>query len=331
MKSSDCAAALRVLIESNRPGYLWGAPGTGKSAIVKALASETCRELRDIRAVLLDPVDLRGIPRVKNDVTRWIPPAFLPRGDSRGILFLDELAQAPVSVQNACLQLTLDRRLGEYELPDGWAIVAASNRADDRAGAGRITSALAGRFVHLDLDVSADDWQSWALAAGIAPEVRAFLRYRPACLFTFDPRQANQRAFASPRSWEFVSQIFGKLPEPIRLATLTGAVGEGPAAEFCAFVQVYSALPDPQAILRAPDSAPVPSEPSVIYALAGALAETARTAAAAGLDAIARYCGRMPAEFAVVTFRDALAVAPAIATQPGARDFVRKHAALIMA
>jgi MoxR-like ATPase len=284
----------------------------------------------------LDPVDLRGLPVVSGDRARWIAPDFLPRaaepgGDSRGILFLDELAQAPLSVQNACLQLTLDRRIGEYVLPDGWSIVAASNRVEDRAGAGRITSALSGRFIHLDYDVDADDWQKWALTAGIAPEVRAFLRYRPALLFSFDPKQASARAFASPRSWQFVSQIFATLPDEVRLPTVQGTVGEGPAAEFLAFVRIYRDLPDPRAIVAAPDTSPVPGEPSVLYALCGALAETARTAAANTLDAIAKYLTRLPAEFAVVAMRDALAVQPAILTQPSAKTFLAKHRATILA
>src|SRR4029079_8083765 len=115
-----------------------------------------------------------------------------------GVLFLDELAQAPPLVQAACLQLTLDRRVGEHELPAGWSVIAASNRAEDRAGTHRLISPLLNRFVHLDLEVSNEDWQAWAVASGIAPEVRAFLRYRPALLFRFDPA-VQERAFPTPR------------------------------------------------------------------------------------------------------------------------------------
>jgi MoxR-like ATPase len=170
----------------------------GKSAVVRKTADDLKLNLVDVRATLLDPVDLRGLPRLSNDSAVWCPPAFLPKG-GEGRLFLDELAQAAPLVQAACLQLTLDRRVGEYELPEGWAVVAASNRAEDRAGTHRLISPLLNRFVHLDLEVSAGDWQAWAVSANVAPEVRAFLRYRPGLLLQFDA-STNSRAFPTPRS-----------------------------------------------------------------------------------------------------------------------------------
>src|SRR5829696_5151135 len=186
MRPSEVTKALAALVPTRRPVYLWGPAGVGKSSLVRQAAEQLGLGLVDVRATLLDPVDLRGLPRLDGDTAVWLPPAFLPRS-GEGVLFLDELAQAAPLVQAACLQLTLDRRVGEYELPDGWSVIAASNRAEDRAGTHRLISPLLNRFVHLDLDVSADDWQTWAVAHGVSPEVRAFLGYRPALLFQFDP------------------------------------------------------------------------------------------------------------------------------------------------
>src|SRR5829696_4762350 len=182
MRPSEVTKALAALVPTRRPVYLWGPAGVGKSSLVRQAAEQLGLGLVDVRATLLDPVDLRGLPRLDGDRAVWLPPAFLPRGGA-GLLFLDELAQAAPLVQAACLQLTLDRKVGEYELPDGWTVVAASNRA----GAHRLISPLLNRFVHLDVDVSPEDWQAWAVAAGVAPEVRAFLGYRPALLAQFDP------------------------------------------------------------------------------------------------------------------------------------------------
>src|SRR5262249_34928627 len=190
--------ALASLLPTRRPVYLWGPPGVGKSSVVRQAAQKASLDVLDIHAVLLDPVDLRGLPRIEQDSALWCPPAFLPN-DGAGVLFLDELAQAPPRVQAACLQLGLDRRVGEYLLPNGWSVIAASNRQEDRAGAHRLISPLLNRFVHLDLEVSHDDWQDWAVQAGIAPEVRSFLRYRPALLFAFDP-STNHRSLPTPRS-----------------------------------------------------------------------------------------------------------------------------------
>src|SRR3954470_11759572 len=116
MSPTDLARALGALVPARRPAYVWGPPGVGKSSLVRQAADALGLDLVDLRVTLLDPVDLRGLPRLTADACVWVPPAFLPRGGT-GVLFLDELAQAPALVQAACLQLTLDRRLGEYELP----------------------------------------------------------------------------------------------------------------------------------------------------------------------------------------------------------------------
>src|SRR5476649_2655661 len=143
MKPTQVATALKTLIAIKRPGFLWGPPGVGKSEVVAQVA-RTVGHLIDVRAVLLDPVDLRGLPHINGGGrAHWCPPDFLPHDPaSTGVLFLDELPQAPQLVQNACLQLALDRRIGEYELPPGWCVVAAGNRETDRAHTTRLSSAL---------------------------------------------------------------------------------------------------------------------------------------------------------------------------------------------
>ncbi|MDE3179672.1 MAG: MoxR family ATPase, partial [Acidobacteriota bacterium] len=133
MKPSGIAEALRVLVRARQPVFVWSGPGMGKSSVVAQVAAGLKLQLRDVRALLLDPVDLRGLPFLGSDGrSNWATPDFLPQ-DGEGILFLDELNAAPAMVQASCYQLILDRKLGEYALPDGWAIVAAGNRDSDRA------------------------------------------------------------------------------------------------------------------------------------------------------------------------------------------------------
>src|SRR5713226_7324319 len=128
MKASAVANALRTLVSVRQPVFIWGSPGVGKSAVVRQLAKELAIPLQDVRALLLDPVDLRGLPFLGADGrSKWATPEFLPESGS-GILFLDELNAAPAMVQASCYQLVLDRKVGEYSLPEGWAIVAAGNR-----------------------------------------------------------------------------------------------------------------------------------------------------------------------------------------------------------
>ena len=322
MRASDITRGLSALIPTRRPVYLWGPPGVGKSSVIKQAAESLDLPVIDIRAVLLDPVDLRGLPTVKDGYARWCSPDFLPKG-GRGVLFFDEMAQAPPLVQAGLLQLTLDRKIGDYVLPEEWSVVAASNRQEDRAGAHRLISPLLNRFIHLDMEVSNEDWHAWAVKSGLASEVRSFIHYRPGLLFDFDPAQ-NKRAFPTPRSWSFVSDVIGHLPEDLMHPIVSGAVGEGPAAEFVGFVKIYRDLPDPEKILAAPTTHPVPKEPAVLYALSGALVEKVRKGDTALLGKFISYVTRMPAEFSVLCFKDAAEINRGIFRAPGGSDWLAK-------
>jgi MoxR-like ATPase len=179
---------------------------------------------------------------VSDGRSKWATPEFLPQNGS-GILFLDEL-NAAAMVQASCYQLVLDRKLGEYTLPDGWAIIAAGNRDSDRAVTTRMPTPLRNRFVHLEFEVDVQEWSEWAIQAGVRPEVIAFLRFRPELLSAFD-RDAN--AFPSPRSWEFVSRILDSLGSQLNPAieheVIAGAVGTGAATEFSAFLRMSESCP----------------------------------------------------------------------------------------
>lgn len=329
MTPSQVVSALRTLIAIRQPVFLWGAPGVGKSQVVARVAADLGYALKDIRAVLLDPVDLRGLPRLSEGRAVWCPPAFLPdkNAPERGILFLDELNAAPPLVQAACYQLILDRAIGDYRLPDGWAIVAAGNREKDRAVAYRMPSALANRMVHLDFETLLDDWLAWAQGAGIRPEVCAFLRFRPKLLHDFDPQSAD-KAFASPRSWEFVSRVLDAGPDSsVEYELYQGTVGSGAAAEFMGFLSVWRGLPTVDAILDNPDTAAVPEEPAALYATCEALSLRASVAT---MDALAEYAKRLPAEFGVLLMRDAVCQNTEVVHTPAFTRWARQNADVLL-
>ncbi|MGH9566700.1 MAG: AAA family ATPase [Candidatus Angelobacter sp.] len=307
MKASAIVTALRALLAARQPVFIWGSPGVGKSAVVRQLAAGLAILLQDVRAVLLDPVDLRGLPFLRADGrSKWATPDFLPQ-DGSGILFLDELNAAPAMVQASCYQLVLDRKLGEYTLPKDWAIVAAGNRDSDRAVTTRMPTPLRNRFVHLEFEVDAQEWSEWAIQAGIRPEVIAFLRFRPEVLSAFD-RDAN--AFPSPRSWEFVSRILDSAPsQSVEHELFAGAVGAGAATEFSAFLRMFRELPNIDAILLNPLQEPVPESAAAQYAVASALA---RCASDINFDRVCLYLDRMPTEFRVLCVRDASLREPGI-------------------
>jgi DNA polymerase III delta prime subunit len=308
MKPSLTKEALKVALKAKRPVYLEGPPGVGKSQIVAQVARELGLEFQDFRAVTCDPVDLKGMPKVEGNLTLWTLPGFLPQA-GKGVLFIDELVQAPQLVQNALSQLVLDRRIGDYIFPEGWLIVAAGNRDGDKAATTRMPSHLANRFVHIKFDVDIQDWTTWALSHDIRAEIIGFIRWRPALLFQFDPKR-NDKAFATPRTWEFLSQLLDQAPpKSIEFELCSGCVGEGPATEFLGFLRIYRDLPDPEKVIQAPENGIVPEDPAILYALCGALA---RKATAGNIDKIILYSYRLPAEFSVMMIADAARLTPAI-------------------
>jgi MoxR-like ATPase len=324
MKPSAIVQALHVLVAARQPVFIWGVPGCGKSALTRQLAETLKLPLQDVRALLLDPVDLRGLPFLGSDGrSKWATPEFLPQ-NGKGILFLDELNAAPAMVQASCYQLVLDRKLGEYTLPDGWAIIAAGNRDSDRAVTTRMPTPLRNRFVHLEFEVDVQEWSEWAIQAGIRPEVIAFLRFRPELISQPDK---DAHAFPSPRSWEFVSRILDSRSNPsIEHELIAGAVGTGPATELSAFLRTFRELPSIDAILLNPLQEPVPENAAAQYAVASALA---RCSSDTNFDRICLYLNRLPTEFRVLCVRDATLREPAIRSTAGyVRFAVENHHAI---
>lgn len=330
MGPKQIVSALHTLISIQQPVFLWGAPGVGKSQVVAQVAADRGLILRDIRAVLLDPVDLRGLPRISSEGTAvWCPPSFLPKeGDkSRGVLFLDELNTAPPLVQAACYQLVLDRAIGEYRLPDGWTIIAAGNRDKDRAVTHRMPTALANRMVHLGFDAVLEDWLDWARDAGIRSEVRAFLRFRPRFLHVLDPTSAD-KAFPSPRSWEFVSRILDAEPDhEVEYELFKGTVGKSAAAEFVGYLKIWRELPDVDEVLADPTHADVPAEPAAMYALCEALGYVAGKD---NMDALTEYALRVPPEFGVLLMRDAISHEPELAKSRAFARWAEQNAEVLL-
>jgi hypothetical protein len=228
----------------------------------------------DIRLSQMEPSDLRGIPFRAGERVEWAPPAMLPNAERHGdtgILFLDEITSAPPTVSAAAYQLILDRRLGEYQVPAGWAIFAAGNRQGDRGVTYSMPAPLANRFSHFEVDTHLDDWVAWAYRNSIDDRVIAFLRFRPELLFDFDPAH-NPIKFPSPRSWEFAHralQKFGDQPQLLQ-GGLQACVGDAAGIELHAFVSNLDQLPDLDAIVRGEEVA-VPKETDLQYAVASAL------------------------------------------------------------
>ena len=305
MRSKEINSSVTAMVKERIPMFIWGPPGIGKSSIVKQIAEANEYEFIDLRLSLMDPTDLKGIPFYDKDEHQalWAPPSFLPR-EGKGILFLDELNSAPPAVQASAYQLILDRKVGEYTLPDGWAIVAAGNREGDRGVVYRMPSPLANRFVHLEMDVSVEDWRDWAYESGVDERVIAYIGYKSDDLFSFDPT-LNEKSFATPRSWEFVSSLMrSSMDEKLLLETIGGAIGKERAVRFLSFAKVMHRLPDIEAILQS-GTGDYPEEVDVLHALAtGLVMALLQDPSKERMDNLLNYTLDLQSEFSVMVVQD---------------------------
>ncbi len=263
-----------VIDGHHTPVMLWGAPGIGKSQIISQVATQHNVLMIDIRLSQMEPSDLRGIPFKNGEQVDWAIPSLLPNakhhGD-KGILFLDEITSAPPTVSAAAYQLILDRRLGDYVVPDGWVIFAAGNRQGDRGVTYSMPAPLANRFSHYELDVNLDDWVAWAYKNNIDERIIGFLRYRPEHLFEFDPAH-NPVAFPSPRTWEFTHRALNKFDGNLTLfrEAASACVGEVAGVEVATFIEHLEDLPDLDAIVNG-EAVPIPEAIDLQYAICSAL------------------------------------------------------------
>jgi len=305
MKAKALKKSLEALIEQQLPTFIWGSPGIGKSSIVKQIAKERDLKFIDLRLSLLDPTDLKGIPFFDSSTKEavWAEPNFLPKDKtSSGILFLDEINTAPPSVQAAAYQLILDRKIGDYELPPNWSIIAAGNRASDRGVVYHMPSPLLNRFVHLELEVDFDDWKEWAYENKINPLIIAFLAYDKQKLFTFNP-QEEQNAFATPRSWEYVDKILkGSFEQNSLLEILKGTIGDV-AIEFINFIKIQKELPALEDIIEG-KTVEIPNKAQALFALNSFLVSFAKNASRKELENILEFSLKLPKEFAIALIQD---------------------------
>jgi hypothetical protein len=265
---------IAAAFDQQRPIFVWGPPGIGKSDIVHQIGESMDAHVIDIRLSLWEPTDIKGIPYFDSNVNKmvWAAPSELPDEEMASehkhvILFLDEMNSAAPAVQAAAYQLILNRRVGQYKLPDNVLIVAAGNRDSDKGVTYRMPAPLANRFVHLEMAVSFDDWFEWAVTNKIHPDVVGYLQFSKQDLYDFDPKSPS-RSFATPRSWSFVSDFLNDNYDAETLMDLvSGSVGEGLAVKFVAHRKVASSMPNPTDILAGKVKDLDTNEISAMYSL----------------------------------------------------------------
>lgn len=346
---SKMSAALDVVIRASRPACIYGGVGIGKSETVAQVADRLFAAaygytvdsngrlhddqgqytddrpyLVDIRVALMDPIDLMGMPGVTDGVATFTRPRWFPTDERGGIVLLDEITRGSQMIQNALLQFTLNRRLGDHKLPARWRILAASNRAEDGGGVTKLNGALSERFIRLDMVADLDEWMTWAEAAEIHPLIIGYLKWKPEHFCTFDPAALVN---TNPRSWFFASELLKEAPAAdVELALMTGAVGYAVAGEVLAFVRTYRKCPSLDSILADPYNAivPGPMEASALYATSAMICR-AIVQDPAKADSFAPYLERIPTEYQAFVWKDSTERNESVAHTRAFTTFVVAH------
>jgi len=333
MRIIDAISLIEAFVDSDVPVLLRGPSGVGKSDLVRQIAKKRGWYCIDkFRASTIDPVDMRGVPSVSDGRTLWNPPADLPdeaRDGSQGFMFFDEINTGTMAVQSAMLQAVLERRIGNYTFPSGVRIIAACNLVQHSRTANRISTALADRFAHIDIEPDMESWAPWAMDNGILPEIVAFLRWSAARdnpLLHKMPDAHSDEPAPTPRSWTMTSRTIEKAPA-LAFQIAKAKVGEAAAVEFKGFLEVYRDLPKLDDIVDQPTSARVPTEPSQQYAVSAMLA---KNACASNFKALVKYLRRLPVEFSVMAVTDAVRRDPGLQQAPGFVDWATSSQAVTL-
>jgi hypothetical protein len=255
-----------------RPVFVWGAPGIGKSSLVRDFAASLGLDCVTLVGTQLAAEDLIGVPELRNGRSRFAPPESIAR-DEPYCLFLDELNASSPEVQKAFYSLILDRRIGAYELPRGSIVIGAGNRSTDNALARPMASALVNRLVHVHLRASPADWLGWATGAGIHPWILDYLTERPDQLWVQPPKV--EEVFSTPRSWHMLSDAMRSYGDGVDEETLRllagGTLSPSHAASFCGYVKVVRHRFGLDAVVRGDVGWPAkPTDRDLLYFLAEA-------------------------------------------------------------
>lgn len=318
----ELVSVIKTAYKKNVTCFIWGATGIGKSETVRQAGREIADSLKlkfnegtdvqennfsiiDVRLSQFDPSDLRGLPFVTQDgKTKWAYPSWLPT-KGKGLLLLDEVNLAPPLVQSSAYQLVLDKKLGDYTLPAGWSIVAAGNRAEDKAYTFELAAPLCNRFIHFELGLpSIDDWTEWASVNKVDRRIITFLNYKPSFLFKYDSK-IKEKAFPTPRSWaKYCSPLIAETGEDYKtlLTLMSSAVGDGVAMEAVAYIKLSKQFKIAD-IIANPKQIESITGIDVKYSLVAALAEYCKKDLKKTLPEVCGVIEYLEKEFAILTLR----------------------------
>ena len=258
-----------------------GAPGVGKSQIIRQIGQKFGYKVIDIRLAQMSEVEIGGLiyPNESRTKTVWLAPDILPNEERDGkntILLLDEITSCTKRVQVAAYQLILDRRIGEYRLPEGTFVIALGNREDDEGVYIQLAGPLADRFEIHFIEPDFQEWkEDFALKNRVHPFVIRYLSFKPAALHN-QKQEAGKMVFATPRSWARVSEILrmdGDVNKPVIRNKIIGNIGETEGLQFIEYCRKHMDLVSAEDFLK---GAKAPTQPEELSILTDSLTERLR-------------------------------------------------------
>lgn len=336
MKPSHLLKVLKIGIPKQRSFLIVGGPGIGKTDIGKQAAIAVNYECQIFHPVTSDPTDFKGMPWIYTEKESNAPTAeFIPFGDLRRLLectvptlaFLDDVGQAPPLVQAATMQLLWGGSINGHKVPDHVTWLAATNERQHRAAVTGILEPVKSRFfsiIHLETDV--EDWLTKAVELNVPPVIRAFIRFRPELLNSFEP-SADMKNSPVPRTVVSLGELYqDDYPAEVQYELFAGTVGEGFTAEFIGFEQIWSKLTDPRIVVNDPNSVNIPDDPATLYALCGAVAAIANDQ---NMDNIVIFADRLAqkdhSEFGIILVRDSIKHDPEVQNTKGFIEWTSKN------
>ncbi|WP_020471917.1 AAA family ATPase [Zavarzinella formosa] len=324
------AKRLITALAAEQSLLLLSPPGIGKSDIVRQAAAEAGLPCRSLLGTQIAPEDVSGIPRIVGERSVFCPPRILlPEDSGPFCLFLDELPACAPDVQKAFYSLLLERRLGEFPLPPGTWVVAAGNRAEDRALVRTISSALVNRVFVLEVKVDFKEWMTWAKSQGVRSDILAFLTFMPSALQRNVPREPVP--FSTPRAWATLSRALdladrhGITDSASRRALAFGRVSGEDAAIFAATTEArLEQLHGADVYVRNPDE--ICGESSARWLIIHAIRLAVRDDLLGELtpDEVNHFLRTIPQEFCFAVLTDLVHKWGALGADPAMFDLLRE-------
>jgi hypothetical protein len=237
---SQLVNILEIALRTKKSVLILGRYGVGKTSAVYQFAKKHRMEVVDLKLSQFDAVTLRGIPSVVDGKTVWNIPKIMDkllRGNA--VLLLDEFDKAQPSVAAASYELILQRKYGDWELPDNVLIVATANYESDDFRSQGISIPQLDRVIRVELELSHEEWLKWAEHNAVDKRIVAFIRENPKLLW----REGNEETYTStsPRGWASAGQLICGLNDLNTIRILVGAsVGVDVADLFVQYLKKMS-------------------------------------------------------------------------------------------